>query len=118
MLLVHSQGLTRGFIVFTSNHVEVLVLFSPFVCNGSIFPNRILIPSSTMVTGEMIVTENGESPCNQPIPVSAQPWESFENLRCIHATFQHLNASGTVQPGQHDHLLSYKTSLVVIQDQR
>lgn len=92
-VVVHSQGLIRSFMVFTSN--QVMVLSSPLVYNNSIFLNRILIPSSAMVTGEMIVTSNGEGPCNQPVLVSAQPWKSFENLQCIHATFQHLNASGT-----------------------
>ncbi|TSY83930.1 6-phosphofructo-2-kinase/fructose-2,6-bisphosphatase 2 [Bagarius yarrelli] len=53
-------------------------------------------PSSAMVTEEMRVTDNTDGPCNQPpqIPRSAQPWNSLKNLRCIHATFQHLNASG------------------------
>ncbi|KAF4093672.1 hypothetical protein AMELA_G00004350 [Ameiurus melas] len=58
---------------------------------------RIPILPSVMVTGEMRVTENAEvseGPCNQPVSLSAQPWDSFENLRCIHATFQHLYASG------------------------
>ncbi|XP_017305708.1 cytokine-inducible SH2-containing protein [Ictalurus punctatus] len=58
---------------------------------------RIAILPSVMVTGEMRVTDNAEvseGPCNQPVSRSAQPWDSFENLRCIHATFQHLYASG------------------------
>ncbi|KAM9444388.1 cytokine inducible SH2-containing protein b [Clarias gariepinus] len=58
---------------------------------------RIPIPPSAMVTGEMRVTDNlevSEAPCNQLVPVSVQSWDSFDNLRCIHATFQHLNASG------------------------
>lgn len=70
---------------------------SPFVNNKFICSHRTPIPSLAMVTGEMRVTENTEDPCNQPVPVSAQPWESFENLRCIHATFQQLNASGTAK---------------------
>lgn len=100
MFLVHSQGLTHGFMVFASN--QFMVLSSPFVNKRFIFPNRIAILPSVMVTGEMRVTDNAEvseGPCNQPVSRSAQPWDSFENLRCIHATFQHLYASGKAQPG-------------------
>lgn len=62
-----------------------------------------------MVTGEMRVTDSAEvseGPCNHPVTGSDQRWDSFENLRCVHATFQQLNASGTAQPGLNSVLLA------------
>lgn len=103
----HSQGLTHCFMLFNSN--QAMVLSSAFVDNRFIFPYRIPNLPSEMVTGEMRVADNAEvseGPCNQLVPSSAQPWDSFENLRCIHATFQHLNASGTAQPGLHSVIMA------------
>lgn len=85
----------------------------PFVNIRFVFPNRIPIPPSAMVTGEMRVTDNlevSEAPCNQLVPVSVQSWDSFDNLRCIHATFQHLNASGIAYPHLHSVAASWPPS--------
>ncbi|KAI5614457.1 cytokine-inducible SH2-containing protein isoform X1 [Silurus asotus] len=63
----------------------------------NVFTCRIPVLPSAMVTGDMRVTDRTEvpeGPCNLSASGSAQPCASFENLRCIHATFQQLNASG------------------------